>query len=67
MKKERNRAVFSRSRDNYNSSSAKNLQQHPEAGPSFPESTNIANHFTGSQINAGKSRCTTFFVRYIAT
>ncbi|KAM0732060.1 Dynein regulatory complex subunit 5 [Formica fusca] len=52
MKKERNRAVFSRSRDNYNSSSAKNLQQHPEAGPSFPESTNIANHFTGRQINA---------------
>lgn len=67
MKKERNRVAFSRSRDVYNSSSAKDLQQHPEAGPSFLESTGIVNYFTGRQIDAGKSCCTTFFVRYIAT
>lgn len=66
MKKERNRASLPPSTNVYNSSSAKNLQQHPEVGPSSSDSTNIVNHFTGRQIDVGKSCCTTFFVRYIA-
>ncbi|GAB1866311.1 T-complex-associated testis-expressed protein 1 [Camponotus japonicus] len=50
MEKERNKATFS-PRHVHNSSSAKNLQQHPEVGPSFSESTSIVNHFTGRQID----------------